>query len=68
MSDAFLIELPFQTYERVLGRPWPGGRSAEVRELLRQYGIAYQPGSDVANLTLQECLVWNSPKSAETRF
>lgn len=49
-------ELPFQTYARVFRRPWPGGRSDEVIELLRQYGIEHRPGSAKANLALQERL------------
>lgn len=46
-------ELPFQTYERVFRRPWPGGRSNEVIGLLRQHGIEHPPGSAKANLALQ---------------
>lgn len=49
-------ELPFQTYERVFGRKWPGGLSAGIRELLRQYDIQYPPGSAEANLALQRRL------------
>jgi hypothetical protein len=49
-------ELPFQTYERIIGLPWPGGESGEVATLLRLFGITAAPGSACANLELQEAL------------
>lgn len=48
-----MIELPFQTYERVLKQKWPGGKSRLVRVLLFLLDIYEQPGSAAANLELQ---------------
>jgi hypothetical protein len=49
-------ELPFQTYERLMGQPWPGGRAAAVVQLLKFFRIDSEPGSAEANLKLQACL------------
>lgn len=50
-------ELPYQTYARIFGRPWPGGRSAEIRGYLTALGIAAAPGSAAANVALQNALI-----------
>jgi hypothetical protein len=50
-------ELPYETYERVVGKSWPGGTSAEVIDLLNHYGIPNIPGGWEANTRLQECLI-----------
>lgn len=50
-------ELPFQTYQRIFGRDWPGGRSDEIVSLLRKYNITDEPGSALANLELQR-FIW----------
>lgn len=47
-------ELPFQTYERVTGQRWPGGKSKIVRAFLRAFHIHFAAGSAEANLKLQE--------------
>jgi len=46
-------ELPFQTYARVTGLEWPGGRSMAIVALLKIFKIAERPGSAEANLPLQ---------------
>ncbi len=51
------MELPFQTYQRITGKTWRGGRSAEVVELLQRLRIEYAPGSAEANLCLQGALL-----------
>ncbi|MEM5853848.1 MAG: hypothetical protein QW228_05765 [Candidatus Aenigmatarchaeota archaeon] len=50
-------EYPYQTYERITGKKWPGGKSPEIVSLLRAYGITAQPGSAEANLALQRALL-----------
>jgi hypothetical protein len=54
---AAALELPFQTYERVYGMPWPGGRSETIVVLLRTLGVMDPPGSAEANLRMQEILL-----------
>lgn len=49
-------ELPFQTFERIFHRRWPGGRSEIVVALLHFYEIPFPPGSAAANLELQYAL------------
>jgi hypothetical protein len=46
-------ELPFQTFVRMTGLDWPGGRSKTVLALLKIFRIAGEPGSAEANLALQ---------------
>lgn len=46
-------ELPFETYERLMGKDWPGGSASPVLVLLWEFGIEYKPGSAEANLALQ---------------
>jgi hypothetical protein len=46
-------ELPFQTFERITGLKWPGGRSRIVCVMLRIAGIESKPGSASANKQLQ---------------
>jgi hypothetical protein len=48
-----MTELPFQTYERVTGQRWPGGKSKIVRLFLSLLSIREAPGSAKANLELQ---------------
>jgi hypothetical protein len=50
-------ELPFQTFERITGRDWPGGKTSEILTLLYQLGIKEKPGSMPANLKLQAYLL-----------
>jgi len=55
-------ELPFETYERLMHEPWPGGKSERVVNLLHAYGIHpygvfNRPGSAEANTALQEALI-----------
>jgi hypothetical protein len=55
------MELPFQTYERITGERWPGGKSPLVRRLLTSFGIGWAPGSAEANVVLQYCLLHANP-------
>jgi len=57
-------ELPFETYQRITGQKWPGGRSLIVRLLLRLFWISEQPGSAEANLRLQSCLLASTKVTA----
>jgi hypothetical protein len=50
-------ELPFETYERLTGFKWPGGKSKTVRMLLKLFRISSKPGSLEANLALQRFLL-----------
>jgi hypothetical protein len=50
-------ELPFETYERMTGRKWPGGKSLEILQCLAYLRIRDKPGSAAANLKLQEHLL-----------
>ena len=50
-------ELPFETYERVTGTKWPGGKSKIVRLFLSLLSITACPGSAEANLQLQSRIV-----------
>jgi len=52
-----MTELPFETWERIMHEPWPGGTSDRIVKLLNAYGIIYEPGSEEANLQLQDCLI-----------
>ena len=54
-------ELPFQTFERIFSAPWPGGDSEWVRGLLFAAGIQHKPGTDEANLALQQWLLDTVP-------
>jgi hypothetical protein len=47
------MELPFETYERVTGQKWPGGKTKLIRLLLRLLYIDDEPGTAAANLELQ---------------
>ena len=49
-------ELPFETYQRVMGCSWPGGRSRIICLLLKLFWILDSPGTASANLALQERL------------
>ena len=46
-------EVPFQTFERIFGIKWPGGRSKCIRFLLYMLNDISDPGSADANLKLQ---------------
>ena|SRR3990167_6429379 len=50
-------ELPYQTYQRITGSNWTGGKSNIIQELLRRYGITSAPGSAQANIALQRALM-----------
>jgi len=50
-------EMPFETFERVAGEPWPGGRSEKVLLLLRIFRIEDAPGTAAANRRLQSYLL-----------
>jgi len=50
------MELPYQTFERVTGKKWTGGNSADVQSAYQQYGITAPAGSAEANLALQKAL------------
>ena len=50
-------ELPFQTFARMTGLDWPGGRSNTVLALLKIFRIVERPGSAEANLALQTKLL-----------
>ena len=50
-------EKPFESYEKVTGQKWPGGRSIVIIRLLKMFGIKDEPGSAKANLKLQKRLV-----------
>ena len=50
-------ELPYQTYQRIFGERWPGGRSAKIVRMLKELGIKASPGSAKANLALQAALL-----------
>jgi len=52
------MELPFETYERVTGQKWPGGRSKEIVALLRIFRVAHEPGTAEANLELQRRIIF----------
>jgi hypothetical protein len=56
-----VMELPFQTYERLTDNRWPGGTSPEILTLLRIYGIGWPAGSAEANVVLQYCLLHANP-------
>jgi hypothetical protein len=49
-------ELPYQTYERLTGKKWTSGKSADVKALLSQFGIKAAAGSEQANNELQRAL------------
>jgi len=53
------MELPFQTYERITHRRWPGGANTEIAKALLIYGIEYKPGTAEANLCLQGAMLCN---------
>lgn len=55
-SASQVVELPFQTFERILKSPWPGGKTPMVTNLLKIHGVPNRPGSSEANLNLQRCL------------
>ena len=48
---------PYQTYERITGQKWPGGRSKVIGLFLKLFWINEKPGSKEANLRLQENLI-----------
>jgi len=47
-------ELPYQTIEKFTGKPWAGGSSPDVVELLEQFGITAPAGSAEANTALAQ--------------
>lgn len=53
-------ELPHETWERIIGMPWPGGKSKLIRLFLIIIGPntpAFRPGSEQANLRIQQVLL-----------
>ena len=50
-------ETPAQTYQRIFGKPWPGGTSPIIVRYLKELGITAKPGSAAANLALQKALL-----------
>lgn len=52
-----MADLPFQTYKKVTGQDWPGGKSKMVLFLLSVFEIGHEPGSAEANLELQRNLI-----------
>jgi hypothetical protein len=50
-------EPPFQTFERMTGEKWPGGKSEVIVTLLKLFRIEDAPGSAAANLRLQSYLL-----------
>ena len=53
-------ELPYQTFERLTGQKWSGGRSSAVQDIMSRLGITAVPGSAEANLALQKALMQNA--------
>lgn len=53
-------ELPYQTYERLTGQKWTGGRSKSIQDILSRLGITAMPGSPEANMALQKALMRNA--------
>ncbi len=58
-------ELPYQTYERVTGKKWTGGNSADVQNAYKQYGITAPAGSAEGNLALQKALQNLKPQAPQ---
>ena len=58
-------ELPYQTYEKITGKKWPGGKSPEVVSLLKEAGITFASGTAEANIELQKYLLGKPVKRAE---
>jgi hypothetical protein len=52
-----MSETPAQTYTRVTGKPWPGGRTEAIQNILKMLGIRDAPGTAEANLRLQKHLI-----------
>jgi hypothetical protein len=50
-------ELPYQTYERLSGKHWAGGRSSVIQALMQHAGVGQPAGSADANLALQRALL-----------
>lgn len=50
-------ETPAETWQRITGQQWPGGRSGAVLALLNIFGITAEPGSAAANMWLQQVLL-----------
>jgi hypothetical protein len=49
-------ELPYETYERITGKKWTGGKSADVKSWLSKLDITAPVGSEQANNELQRGL------------
>lgn len=58
-------ELPYQTFERVTGKKWTGGNSADVQNAYKQYGITAPAGSSEGNLALQKALQNLNPQAPQ---
>jgi len=59
-------ELPYQTYERVTGKKWTGGNSADIQSAYKQYGITAPAASPEANLALQKALLGKGTPTTST--
>ena len=62
MAERTRAELPYETYERITGKKWTSGKSADVTKLLSQYGIKAPAGSEQANNELQRALKRGLPE------
>ena len=60
-----MSELPFQTFQRITGRDWPGGTASEILTLLWSLDIRDRPGSAAANLKLQSWLLQHEAAKQE---
>lgn len=55
-TSPFRGELPFETFQRLTGQQWTGGRSSLITDMLNRLGITARPGTAAANLALQKAL------------
>jgi hypothetical protein len=53
-------ELPFQTFQRLTGQQWSGGKSQAIQDMMNQLGVTGRAGSAEANLALQRALLQNA--------
>lgn len=53
-------ELPFETFQRLTGQQWTGGRSDTIRQMLQELGIGGEAGTAQTNIALQKALINNA--------